>query len=190
MKIGWLNRLLLVLGMLICLALFAFMGALAFGYGVEILEQFVLLLRARNWIVIALLAGVAALGIIGTVRLMFMRPKRSGAVSGIVIRTDDLGTARISTQALDAMAHKHISQHKQVREFKTRILDAGSGDAIVIQAQISFLADTNIPEMCDTIRNGVKEYVQTYSGIEVRSVQVFVDAPSNTPVQTGGALVK
>ena len=128
------------------------------------------------WQVQVIVIAVCAVVIILALRILLMHQKREPEEKSILLRTTSNGTIRISLFTIDSLAQKHTRSISYVRDVKSKVTVVENG--VKISLNLSLMPETNIPELTTSLQSTVKEYVETYSGVFVQEVTVFVDDTS------------
>lgn len=180
MKPRLIDRLLLGLLLLIFIAAMVFavlvmVGVIPMESVTEVLDNLMGSEAKFRYIRIGVAIAAALLGVIG-IKLLFTPAKakekdNSGAAS--LLRSDENGASYISAASIDSMAQKYIKSNSRIRECTSKVeISPDSSVAITLKAIV--LADTNIPELCDTVRKELKEYIETYAGVPVSQIAFMV----------------
>lgn len=180
MKPRLIDRLLLGLLLLIFIAAMVFavlvmVGVIPMESVTEVLDNLMGSEAKFRYIRIGVAIAAALLGVIG-IKLLFTPAKAkekdtSGAAS--LLRSDENGASYISAASIDSMAQKYIKSNSRIRECTSKVeISPDSSVAITLKAIV--LADTNIPELCDTVRKELKEYIETYAGVPVSQIAFMV----------------
>lgn len=131
--------------------------------------------KSSVYLRIGVAVGAAILAIIG-VKLLFTgsKPKeKETANNASLLRSDENGVAYISAASIDSMAQKYVKSNSRIRECTSKV-DVAPDSSVTITLKAIVLADTNIPELCDTVRSELKEYIETYAGVKVERVAFMV----------------
>jgi uncharacterized alkaline shock family protein YloU len=100
--------------------------------------------------------------------LSFRRDKKKS-----IQKFTNLGEVRVSFSTIEGLALKTIRQYPNVKD--TKVSSKTEGEQLIIGVRAVVTADTNIPEITADIQSSVKEYVEKYTGIVVKQVQVQID---------------
>jgi uncharacterized alkaline shock family protein YloU len=121
----------------------------------------------------AILGSVSALFLIFTIRLFFAGKKRPDPVpSYSLVKNSEFGSVYITVSALDTMVQKFCRSVSKIRECASAI--NLSKDGITINLKLSLLPDSNVPELTSELQKGLKEYIESLSGILVQEIGVLV----------------
>jgi len=127
------------------------------------------------WIVIA--AVFAVVGIF----LLFFGIKKSEPRVAVVAQTAD-GTVFIALDAIEELVKRFL---KDITTITTNHIGIHSGDAgsgVKISIRVSVKPEVVIPETIQQVQEGVKYYVEKYSGITVLNVKITVEPLKQTNV--------
>ena len=172
MKTGLLDRLLLGLVLLLfiacmtvvilcCIGVIPASGIIAMAEGLSDGGVRAVFLRVLITVVAAVLAFAAG-------RLLFTGGKKRGGeqtLNASMLSSDEHGSAYISAASIDSMAQKYVKANKCIRECASKV-------SVSLKAVV--LADTNIPELCDTVRTELKNYIENYAGVKVDKIAFTV----------------
>ena len=120
--------------------------------------------------------GIAIILVIA-IKVLFMGEKKAPAAKDILLKTTENGSIRISLFTVDSLVQKHVRSVNYVRDLKSQITVCGDS-SVQVTLKISFMPETNIPEVSEQLQHSTKEYIQKYSGIFVQEVAVFIDDTS------------
>ncbi|MBR6428972.1 MAG: Asp23/Gls24 family envelope stress response protein [Clostridia bacterium] len=180
MKTGLLDRLLLGLVLLLfiacmtvvilcCIGVIPASGIIAIAEGLSDGGVRAVFLRVLITVVAAVLAFAAG-------RLLFTGGKKRGGeqtLNASMLSSDEHGSAYISAASIDSMAQKYVKANKCIRECASKVtVNADSTVSVSLKAVV--LADTNIPELCDTVRTELKNYIENYAGVKVDKIAFTV----------------
>lgn len=181
MKLKIFDRVMVIVLTLCAMALAIFLFAVSWNLLPSyILGNFASLLTSG--LIASIVTTIAALLVLVVcIRILFVRQRdlSDGArqmqqPAGVTVRTGDAGSTFITTGTMEGMAHKFISANAAVRECRVSVLP--SENSIVVRCAIAFVADTNIPETTQQLQSGLKENMESLTGITVSEVQVIVDS--------------
>lgn len=172
----------LLLGLLLLIFIAAMVFAILLMLGVVPMQDVTRALdsvmepeRVKTYIRIGVVALAALLGIIA-VKLLFTssRPKEKDTSNNAsLLKSDENGTSYISAASIDSMAQKYIKSNSRIRECTSKV-NIAPDSSVSITLKAIVLADTNIPELCDTVRRELKEYIETYAGVNVSQIAFMV----------------
>lgn len=123
-----------------------------------------------------LITVVAVLLIFVAGRLLFTgggTKEREQNVNASMLSSDENGAAYISAASIDSMAQKYLKGNNRIRECASKVtINADSTVAVSLKAVV--LADTNIPELCESVRTELKDYIESYAGVKVDKIAFMV----------------
>ena len=180
MKPRLIDRLLLALILLIFIglmvviilcAVFVFPAENVIGVIKTVLGEGKVYLFARIGIVA--LAGILALIAIKLLFTSGKRKEKDESNNAALLVADEYGTAYVSAASIDSMAQKYIKANNRIRECSSKVIIApDSTVSLTLKAVV--LTDTNIPELSETVRNELKEYIETYAGVKINQLSFMV----------------
>ena len=180
MKPRLIDRLLLGLILLVFIAAMVFavlvmVGVIPMESVTAFLDELMSSEAKYRYIRIGVAAAAVLLGVIG-IKLLFTPAKakekdNSGTAS--LLRSDENGASYISAASIDSMAQKYLKSNSRIRECTSKV-DIAPDSSVAITLKAIVLADTNIPELCDTVRKELKDYIETYAGVPVSQIAFMV----------------
>ncbi|MDF2546468.1 MAG: hypothetical protein K0R93_1366 [Anaerosolibacter sp.] len=108
-----------------------------------------------------------------SVRFLMTGLKRRTSKNRGIIKHTSYGEIRISLNTLEGMAQKSAREINGLREIKAAVHPLAEG--ILINVNALCAPDVNIPEATVMMQQSIKEYIEKYSGIEVREVKVSIE---------------
>ena len=122
-----------------------------------------------------ILAGVGIVVLLIAVRLLFAgRSTSLQQPTAALIRQSETGGSYITLSAIDSMAQKHCRTNKRICECYTSVRQVEGG--VSIGVRIHVLPDTDVVELCDSLQNTIKQYIESYTGVTVKEVGVMVES--------------
>ncbi len=122
------------------------------------------------------IVAVAGILAIIAIKLLFTSGKRKEkeeSNNAALLVADEYGTAYVSAASIDSMAQKYIKANNRIRECSSKVIIApDSSVSLTLKAVV--LTDTNIPELSETVRNELKEYIETYAGVKISQLSFMV----------------
>lgn len=100
--------------------------------------------------------------------LLGLRSKNSKAI----IKATNMGEVRVSFHAIEGLALKAVNQINGIRDTKLSV--SMENEHIIIDIKTLIMADINIPQTTVDIQNAVKDYVEKYTGINVKEIKVNI----------------
>jgi len=125
-----------------------------------------------NWKHVLIAALISLLFLTVSIKLLFLRT-RPKALSSSLLRNTELGAIRVSVTALEIMAQKAVRSFDEVKDVKINILT--QEDGIKIQLKLLMMPEVVLPDISPSIQQKVQEYIQSYSGILVKEVFIYID---------------
>lgn len=180
MKMRWFDKVLLVLGGLILLALGVFVVLFASNI-IRFAEISMdkLFSDAWQWMPLFILAG--ALLILLGIRIAFrsLWRRRVAQSRYYAVQSVDAGSIHISMQAIDHLVHKCIQIWPEI--LTTHVAIHGQQEAVTIRLRLTLRSDVRIPELIADVRAEIKDYVEECSGVKVERVEVIIEATKEAP---------
>lgn len=131
--------------------------------------------KSSVYLRIGIAVGAAVLALVG-IKLLFTggKPKeKEPSNNASLLRSDENGVAYISAASIDSMAQKYVKSNSRIRECTSKV-EVAPDSSVSLTLKAIVLADTNIPELCDTVRKELKEYIEAYAGVKVEKVAFMV----------------
>ncbi len=180
MKPRIIDRLLLGLVLLLFIAAMVLVilfltGVLPVGNFTGAVEELMGSSLKAGYIRIGIIAAAAILGVIA-IKLLFTPYKareKEPANNASLLSADENGTAYISAASIDSMAQKYIRSNSRIRECTNKVT-VNPDSSVELSLKAIVLADTNIPELCATVRKELKEYIESYAGVKVEKIAFTV----------------
>lgn len=177
MKIRIIDRILLLLLVLAVIAmgvvtLCILYGAIPHAY----FTNFIDLAFTDIWMQI-LVSVVAVVAILICLRLLFAGMSKHKPESAL-LHDSDTGSVRVSLQVLEELAQRYARSIKEIKELNTDIYLKGEGVKYVVRYTIT--QESSIPEISAKLKTGIKEYVEMYSGIPVKEIEIMVEKTSSS----------
>lgn len=134
---------------------------------------------------------IFAVFIVVGIFLLFFDTKKK-AEKTVKIAAVESGTVFITLKAVEELVSKYLSKEKSIKEGQTKI--NVNEDSIDIHVGLSVYPGINIPEVTRSINTGLKESIESQTGINVQSVNVLVqnilNAPHTSSKTGSGVMVK
>ena len=108
-----------------------------------------------------------------SIRFLLTGLKSHSSKNRSIVKHTSYGEIRISLNTLEAMVQKSAREINGLREIKAMVHPIPDG--VVIQVNALTSPDINIPETTAKAQQTIKEYIEKYSGIEVREVKVNIE---------------
>lgn len=122
-------------------------------------------------IVIGLIALMLLAWSIWILTLAFRRETTKDKASVSVQNTEN-GDVRVSVQAIDMLVKRAISGTEGIVDVKTRVIN--HDDSITVKADMTLDSDVHIPNTTMLMQRSIKSFIEEFSGIAVRDVQILV----------------
>lgn len=176
MKTNVLNKLLQTAYTIIILLLALSVLAMCVAIGINVIHiseiNAALQSIQLNWNVLLVTSLISILFIIASLRLLFARPKPK-VLRSTLLRHTDLGAIRVSVQTLEIMAQKVVRSFNEVKDVVVNIIT--EEDGVKIQLKLLMMPDVVLPDISSSIQEKVKDYIQSYSGILVKEIFIYID---------------
>ncbi|NLN42285.1 MAG: alkaline shock response membrane anchor protein AmaP [Clostridiales bacterium] len=176
MKTNVLNKLLQTIYTIIILLLSLAVLAMCVAVGINVINisQINLALQniQLNWQLLLITSLISVLFIIISLKLLFARPKPK-VLRSTLLRHTDLGAIRVSVETLEIMTQKVVRSFNEVKDVRVNIIT--EEDGVKIQLKLLMMPDVVLPDVSASIQEKVKEYIQSYSGILVKEVFIYID---------------
>lgn len=122
------------------------------------------------YIFICLVVAVWSLAVI----YFAIRPERRGDKGSVPLQKTENGTVRVAVAALDTLVKEAVGQVEGMLEIKTRIIN--NDDSISVRIDMSLAGDVHIPNVTMLMQRNIKTFVEEYSGIAVRDVEIMIES--------------
>ncbi|NLJ41666.1 MAG: alkaline shock response membrane anchor protein AmaP [Clostridiales bacterium] len=179
MRITVFDRLLFVLQtILILLIAIAIAGStIAIGFNVVTLEQIGGVIESiqLDWRFFIIAPLISLLLIILGIR-MFYANSRPKTPSGALVKRSEFGMIHVSINTLEAMTQKAVHSFDQIKDLRVNVLT--EEDGVRIKLRLSIMPDVILPELTVAIQQKVKDYIESYSGIPVQNVYIYIESLS------------
>lgn len=188
MNVRWYDRILILLGSLVILA----MGALAIAAGGGLLpslwdtawsHEFNTWLGAKwQWTPVIIVGGIV---LVVLSILTLIRACTRGGEGGryYTLQSEPEGNVRISVHAIDNLVHKSIDQYGQVVSSRVKI--GGKEDNMEITLHMTLHTEVNIPGLVGDLREDIMRSLEKSAGVTVQKVQIYVDAAKDGKEKDG-----
>ncbi|OQB25213.1 MAG: hypothetical protein BWY11_00543 [Firmicutes bacterium ADurb.Bin182] len=180
MKIKLIDRILLALILIAVLLICAALIGIALRLIPMALLQSMVEWPFLNVVNSAVLGSAGALFFILAFRLFFAgkkQPEQKPAFS--LVKNNEFGSVYITLSAIDSMIQKHCRSNTRIRDCQSAV--NLTDDGIRINLKLSLLPDSNVPELTAELQKGLKEYVESLSGIMVQDIGILVESMSSLP---------
>jgi hypothetical protein len=177
MRIRIFLRILLTIYILAFIFISGVVLACAWGIIDIIHPQYWLGMLYANIVVKIIASAIAALIIVLSLKFMFTGA-RERKIKTKTLRVSETGSIKISILALQDMVNRYVTEINEIRNYKTKILVTDKG--INIEISMAVLPGTNIPELTATLQTGIKDNIETLSGIGVGNTDILITDTSLT----------
>ncbi len=177
MRIRILLRILLTIYILAFIFLSGVVLACAWGLIDIIHPKFWVDMLYGNTAVKIIASAIALIVIVMSLKFMFTGA-RERKIKTKTLKETDTGSIKISVLALQDMVNRFVTEIHEIRNYKTNIVTTDKG--IDIELSLAVLPGTNIPELTGSLQAGVKDNIETLSGIGVGNINILVTDTSLT----------
>ncbi|MBB6216626.1 putative alkaline shock family protein YloU [Anaerosolibacter carboniphilus] len=108
-----------------------------------------------------------------SIRFLMTGLKSHASKNRSIVKHTSYGEISISLNTLEGMAQKSAREINGLREIRATVHPLAEG--ILIHINALTVPDANIPETTVKVQQSIKEYIEQYSGIEVREVKVSIE---------------
>jgi uncharacterized alkaline shock family protein YloU len=183
MRVRAIDRLLLLLVAIALLAVSVASVLLCLGVlDLQALIDFVRLLQSY-WVNILLVSLVALAVIILALRLLavaFSSPK-AGEPRSVLVRASEAGSIRITLDTLNQMVQRYVLSTEGVREASS-VHVIVKETAVDVKLRLQLTQETIIPDKSVQIQDGLREHLQTMTGLAVDQIDITIDNPEPAAV--------
>lgn len=177
MRIRIFLRILLTLYILIFIFISCIVLACTWGLINHIHPLYWVDLLYENFVVKIVASIICIVIILMSLKFMFTGA-RERRIKTKILRESEAGTIRLSVLALQDMVNRFVTEISDIRNFKTNIITTERG--INIELSLAVLPGTNIPELTSSLQAGIKDNIETLSGIGVGNINILVTDTSLT----------
>ncbi len=134
-----------------------------------------------NWQFFLVGSLVSIFFLIVSIKLLFTGT-RTKVPSSSLLKHTELGIIRVSINALEVMIQKAVRRFDEVKD--VRVNTIADDDGIRIQLKLLIMPEVVLPDLTASIQQKVKEYIESYSGIVVKEILIYIDnfsAPQQRP---------
>ncbi len=185
MKLKLADRILLALYALLGIALLlGGIGCWIWPDWLNILNQTILWAGGFGVLSYVALGLLMVILLVWPVRLIMISCRREPKTdkSSVSIQHTEDGAVRVSVAAMDTLVKQAIVQTEGVVDLKTKIIN--HEDSITVKIDMTLEADVHIPNVTMRMQRSIKNFIEEFSGIAVREVEILVSAvkPVDRPV--------
>lgn len=134
---------------------------------------------------------IFAIFIIVGIYLLFFDAKKAPEKTVKIVSVEN-GTVFITLKAVEELISKYLSNEKSIKEEKTKIIV--NEDNIEINVGLSVYPGINIPEVTRSINTGLKESIESQTGLTVQNVNILVqnilNSQNNGSKTSSGVVLK
>lgn len=131
----------------------------------------------NNTVVKIVTSAICTVILLMSLKFMFTGA-RERKIKTKILRESEAGTIRLSVLALQDMVNRYVTEIGDIRNYKTKIVTTEKG--INIELSLAVLPGTNIPELTASLQTGIKDNIETLSGIGVGNINILVTDTSLT----------
>lgn len=105
----------------------------------------------------------------------------------VSVQNTENGAVRISVSAMDTLVKQAMGETEGVMDLKTHIVN--HEDSITVKIDMTLSSEVHIPNVTMLLQKSIKSYIEEFSGIAVREVEVLVSSvvpgvpPAESPAQ-------
>ncbi|MCL1869420.1 MAG: alkaline shock response membrane anchor protein AmaP [Promicromonosporaceae bacterium] len=122
--------------------------------------------------ILAVLLGVAMLTWTARVFMLAFKHEASRDKESVAIQRTENGAVRVSVAAVDTLVRQAIGRIESMSEVRTKVVN--HDDSVTIKIEMALSGDAHIPNVTLLMQKNVKKFVEEYSGIAVREVEIVV----------------
>ena len=126
-------------------------------------------------VIVAFVVALLALKLLFT----FGAGKREYVPQSVLLRTTANGNINISLNTVDEITQRFVRSDDNVRDMKSNINASGDG-GVKITLRVALRPDVKIPDVMAALQEGLKENVETISGLSVIAINILVDSVTKT----------
>lgn len=116
----------------------------------------------------AILIAVAVVFLILGLKIVFARPKKI-KIAAYTIRKSDDGDVAVSLKAIENTIKLAVAHYKEIKDVKLRVTANDAG--ISISAKLAIPTGVVLPELLDSFKVYLKEFVETHTGAPVCKIR-------------------
>ena len=104
-------------------------------------------------------------------------PSRKKRSSSFAYQQNENGMVRISLKALEALVHRCLSQHSELKVVSCSLFS--DEESVRVDVHITLQSDISMPLAVSALQKQIKRYLEACTGVCVEDVRVFVDGTIN-----------
>ena len=116
----------------------------------------------------AILFVIAAVLLILGLKVIFARPKKI-KIAAYTIRKSDDGDVSVSLKAIENTIKLAVAHYKEIKDIKLRVTANDAG--VSISARLAIPTGVILPELLDSFKAYLKEFVETHTGAPVCKIR-------------------
>jgi len=130
----------------------------------------------------AIFLGVVVLTWTARVFMLAFKHEPAHDRSSVSLQHTEDGAVRISVTAMEALVRQAVGRIDGMTDIKTRIIN--HEDSITVKIDMALEGDARIPNITMLMQRNVKKFIEEYSGIAVREVEIVVSSikPAEVPL--------
>lgn len=155
------------------------LGKISLAPVIELLTRISLLsLKSR----IALVVMAIVLALFALLLIAVTLPAAKKRSSSFAIQQNENGMVRISLKALEALVHKCLDQHAELKVVTSSLYS--DEESIRVDVHVTLQSDISMPLAISALQKQIKRYLEACSGVVVQEVRVFVDGTTPSSEET------
>ncbi len=180
MKISVFDRVLMIFLCLIVIACCALGALVVIGVIPLSMVNLIVFNISQSILYSCILIAVALVLVVVCMKLIFSGGAKP-APKNVLVSNSESGSVRVSEEALDSIARRHVLAIEGVKDMKCHINRLESG--ISLDIRLVMLSDYSVPEITTKLQHTLKEYIEDNVGINVKSILIMVDSVESMPKQ-------
>ena len=141
----------------------------------EVLNQFAGEMTLKKQLILGAVAIVLVLFAILLIGMVF--PAKKKRSSNFAFQQNETGMVRISLKALEALVHRCLSQHPELKVISSSLFS--DEESVRVDVHITLQSDISMPLAVSALQKQIKRYLEACTGVCVEEVRVFVDGTMN-----------
>jgi len=121
-----------------------------------------------------ILGGAAVVLVLFALLLLsVLFPAKKQRSSNFAFQQNENGMVRISLKALEALVHRCLSQHPELKVISSSLFS--DEESVRVDVHITLQSDISMPLAVSALQKQITRYLEACSGVVVDEVRVFVD---------------
>lgn len=121
-----------------------------------------------------ILGGAAVVLVVFALLLLsVLFPAKKKRSSNFAFQQNENGMVRISLKALEALVHRCLSQHPELKVISSSLFS--DEESVRVDVHITLQSDISMPLAISALQKQITRYLEACSGVVVDEVRVFVD---------------